>query len=184
MDYVVPLGLENDDLILACQRQEEWAIRKVYEENYGMMMSVCLRFAGGENDALDLLHDGYIKVIKNFNKFQAGTSLVSWLHRVMVNSCIDHYRKMSRRKTENIDQVYSLQTLDPDAVSNYTEQEILNCIQKLSTTYRTVFVLYAIEGYSHKEIAGELGVTESTSRSNLVKARFKLQELLKNLESK
>ena len=97
----------------------------------------------------------------------------------MVNSCIDHYRKMVRRKTEDIDQVYGNHSLDADAVSKYSEQEILNSIQLLSPTYRTVFVLYAIEGFSHKEIGGHLGITESTSRSNLVKARYKLQDILK-----
>ena len=121
--------------------------------------------------------------MRNFSKFQEGTSLPSWLHRVMVNSCIDHYRKISRRKTEDLDQVYTLQTLEPDAVSNYTEKEILGCIQKLTPTYRTVFVLYAIEGFSHKEISEQLGITESTSRSNLVKARFKLQDLLISLRN-
>lgn len=183
MDLVVPLKLGKDDLIAACKRQEEWAIRQVYEENYGLMMAVCLRFANNEDSARDLLHDGFIKIIKNFSRFQEGTSLSSWMHRVMVNSCIDHYRKASRRKTEDIDQVYTLQTLEPDAVSSFTEQEILRCIQTLTPTYRTVFVLYAVEGYSHKEIGEQLGITESTSRSNLVKARFKLQELLMSLRS-
>ncbi|MBK6372636.1 MAG: sigma-70 family RNA polymerase sigma factor [Saprospiraceae bacterium] len=179
MDISFPLDYHERDLITACVRQEEWAIRKVYEDYYRLMMSICLRFAANENDAQDLLHDGFIKVINNFSKFQIGTSLPSWLHRVMVNSCIDHYRKMVRRKTEDIDQVYGNHSLDADAVSKYSEQEILNSIQLLSPTYRTVFVLYAIEGFSHKEIGSHLGITESTSRSNLVKARYKLQDILK-----
>lgn len=180
----IVLSIENTngkDLISACIDQEEWAIRKVYEEHFSMMMKVCMRFAADEEDAMDLLHEGFIKVINNFKKFQPGTSLASWLHRVMVNNCIDQYRKKTRRITENLDQVWSLQTLDPDAVSMYSEQEIMNCIQRLSPTYRTIFVLYAIEGYSHREISEQLNITESTSRSNLVKARFKLQELLKKI---
>lgn len=185
MDISFPLDYQEKDLISACIRQEEWAIRKIYENYYRLMMSICLRFASSENDARDLLHDGFIKVINNFTKFQAGTSLPSWLHRVMVNNCIDHYRKMARRKTEDIEQVYANQSLDADAVSRYSEKEILNSIQLLSPTYRTVFVLYAIEGFSHKEIGEQLGITESTSRSNLVKARYKLQEILRsNYESK
>ena len=179
MDIPMAIEFQERDLIGACIRREEWALRLVYEENYSLMMSICLRFAANESDAMDLLHDGYIKVINNFEKYVPGTSFTSWIHRLMVNSCIDHFRKMTRRRTEDIDQVNCTATVDPDAVSICTEKEILNAIQKLSPTYRTVFVLAAIEGYSHKDISQELGITESTSRSNLVKARQRLQELLK-----
>lgn len=179
MDIPISMDFRERDLISACIRREEWAIRKVYEDHYSLMMSICLRFAANESDAMDLLHDGYIKVINNFEKYVPNTSFPTWLHRLIVNNCIDHFRKMSRRRTEDIEQIYHTAIIDPDAVSKCTEKEILNAIQKLSPTYRTVFVLAAIEGYSHKEIATELGITESTSRSNLVKARLRLQELLK-----
>jgi RNA polymerase sigma-70 factor (ECF subfamily) len=181
MEVVVPLNYNEDEFIAACQRREEWALKRVYEENFSILMSVCMRFASNTEDALDLLHEGFLKVIKNIDKYQQSSSLSSWLRRVMVNSCIDNYRKEVRRRTDDLEQVYTLQTLDPDAVSSYTEQEILLCIQQLTPSYRAIFVLYAIEGYSHKEIANQLGITESTSRSNLVKARYKLQELLQNL---
>ena len=96
----------------------------------------------------------------------------------MVNTAIDYYRKSIRRRTEDIEQAYDLSTDDADAISQCTEREILDAVQQLSPAYRAVFNLYVIEGYSHREIAEMLDITESTSRSNLVKARSKLQALL------
>jgi RNA polymerase sigma-70 factor (ECF subfamily) len=97
----------------------------------------------------------------------------------MVNTAIDFYRKAIRRRTEDIEEAYQLGTDDADAISQFSEQEILAAIQKLTPAYRAVFNLYVIEGYSHKEIGEHLNITESTSRSNLVKARSRLQELIK-----
>ena len=91
---------------------------------------------------------------------------------------IDYYRKTIRRRTEDIEEAYDLSNDEADAISQCSEQEILAAIQQLTPAYRTVFNLYVLEGYSHKEIAEQLDITESTSRSNLVKARAKLQEML------
>jgi len=96
----------------------------------------------------------------------------------MVNTAIDFYRKNARRRTEDLEEAVDVLSVDADAISKCTEKEILAAIQKLSPAYRTVFNLYVIEGYQHKEIAENLGITESTSRSNLVKARAKLQDIL------
>ena len=101
------------------------------------------------------------------------------MRRITVNTAIDYYRRKVRRRTEDIDQAFDLSTGEADAISKCSEQEILAAVQQLTPAYRTVFNLYVIEGYSHKEIADQLQITESTSRSNLVKARSKLQDLLK-----
>ena len=132
----------------------------------------------GGDDALDILHEGFIKVFRNIGKYQPGTSLSAWIRRIMVNTAIDYYRKSVRRRTEDIEQAFQVHSGDPDAVSQCTEKEILAAVQELSPAYRAVFNLYVIEGYSHKEIADALHITESTSRSNLVKARTKLKEAL------
>ena len=96
----------------------------------------------------------------------------------MVNTAIDYYRKESRRRTEDLAQAYSVSSNEPSPVSQLTVDEVMVCIQMLSPAYRSVFNLYVIEGYAHKEVASLLGITESTSRSNLVKARIKLREIL------
>ena len=178
MDIALPLGFEERDLIQACIRKERWAQKLLYEEFYGKMMGVCLRYANGEDEALDIMHEGFIKVFKNIGKYQAGTSLGAWIRRIMVNTAIDYYRKSIRRRTEDIEQAYNISSQDADALGQCTEREILDAVQQLSPAYRAVFNLYVIEGFSHKEIADLLDITESTSRSNLVKARLKLKEIL------
>lgn len=176
MDFALNLEGAEQKFIAALVRQERWAQQQLYQQYYGKMMGVCLRYAGSKDEAHDLLHEGFIKIFQNISRYKAGTALPAWIRTIMVNTCIDFYRKNLRRRTDDIDTAYSLSSDDPDILSNLTEQEILDAIQELSPAYRAVFNLYVIEGYSHKEIGDALEITESTSRSNLVKARLKLQE--------
>ena len=96
----------------------------------------------------------------------------------MINTAIDYYRKAVRRRTEDLDTAYDISSKDPNAINLLAVEEIVNCLQQLTPSYRSIFNLYIMEGYSHKEIAEKLGISESTSRSNLVKARAKLKALL------
>ncbi len=178
MDVALQLQFDEEPLIVACVRNERWAQQKLYEDHYSKMMGVCLRYANTQDDAMDILHEGFLKVFKNISKYQVGTSISAWIRRIMVNTSIDYYRKNVRYRTDDIDHAYDLSSSDADAVSQCSEQEIMAAIQKLSLAYRAVFNLYVIEGLSHREIGEELGITESTSRSNLVKARTKLKEIL------
>ena len=178
MEVTLAIKENEKDFIQACIREEEWAQKKLYEEYYSTMYPVCLRYAVDENEALDILHEGFIKVFRYINKYTIGTSLSAWIRRIMVNTSIDFYRKKARRRTENIDNAHGASLNDPGVVSNMAAEEIIASLQQLSPAYRAVFNLYVIEGFSHKEIAEQLGITESTSRSNLVKARTKLKHLL------
>lgn len=179
MEITLPLEHDEQSVIKACARKERWAQKVVYESYYGKMMGVCLRYSNNSDDALDILHEGFIKVFKHIARYQPNTSLSAWIRRIMVNTAIDYYRKTIRRRTEDLDTAYDLSTSDADAISKASEREILAAVQELSPAYRTVFNLYVIEGYSHKEIGEKLEITESTSRSNLVKARMKLKETLR-----
>lgn len=178
MDIAIQLRGNERDLIQACIAQDRWAQQLLYEEYYSSMMGVCLRYANNQDDALDILHEGFIKVFKHITKYEPGTSLSAWIRRIMVNTAIDYYRRSIRRRTEDLDQAYDLSVGEADAISQCSEQEILDAIQLLSPAYRAVFNLYIIEGYSHREIADMLDISESTSRSNLVKARIKLKAIL------
>jgi RNA polymerase sigma factor (sigma-70 family) len=178
MDALLELQYEGDHLVQACVRQERWAQQRLYEEYYGKMMSICLRYANYEDEAQDMLHEGFIKVFRYISSYKTGTSLSAWIRTVIVNTCIDHYRKNQRRRAEDIDQVVGLYKDEPNALDHISAEEILRMVQDLSPAYRMVFNLHVVEGYSHKEIASLLDITESTSRSNLVKARHKLQEAI------
>ena len=178
MDFVLPFNYSEKEFIDACVRNERWAQKRLYEEHYSQMMGVCLRYARNEHDALDILQEGFIKVFRNITKYQPGTTLVAWIRRIMVNTAIDYYRKNIRRRTEDLDTAYELKSMDADAISQCSEKEILEAVQQLTPAYRVVFNLYVIEGYSHKEIAELMEITESTSRSNLVKSRMKLRAII------
>ena len=131
MDFV--LGLDHEaDYIAACARNERWAQEIVYKEYYPIMMSICLRYSNNREDALDILHEGFIKVFKHISKFKQGTSLSAWMKRVMVNTAIDYYRKRVRRRTEDLDTVLDMSSNGPDVVSQMTAEEILVCLQQLS----------------------------------------------------
>lgn len=178
MDIALSFNYEERDFIRACARKERWAQRALYEEFFSPLMAICLRYANGEDEAMDILHESFIKIFRHIGRYKPGTSLAAWMRRITINTAIDYYRRNHRRRVENIEQAYDLSSQDADAISQYSEKEILAAIQQLTPAYRTVFNLYVIEGYSHKEIADLLEITESTSRSNLVKARVKLQEML------
>ena len=178
MDFTLTLERIETDFIAALNRQERWAQQQLYEQHYGRMMGVCLRYASSRDEAIDLLHEGFIKVFQNIDRYRPGTSIQAWMRTIVVNTCIDYYRRQSRRRTQELNENHAAQLVDddPDVLSNLTEKEILEAVQTLSPAYRAVFNLYVVEGYSHKEIGEALNITESTSRSNLVKARTKLQE--------
>ena len=150
-----------------------------YKHFYGYAMSACLSYASNKEDALEIMHDGFIKVFTNLDRRDANKSLKSWIRRIMVNTAIDHYRKnFKHQKLYGIESAGELS----DNISIYDKisaEEIIDMVQSLSPAYRIVFNLFTIEGYSHKEIAGKLHIAESTSRSNLVVANKKLRVLLK-----
>lgn len=179
MDGSLSIQYSDERQFLTALRCKDRAAQQLlYETYYGQLMSVCQRYVSNEHEAMDLLHESFIKIFAKIGRYQEGTSLIAWMRRIAVNTAIDHYRKAVRRRTEDIDQAYHLSSNDPDVISQYSAKEILLAVQRLPPTYRAIFNLYVVEGYSHREIAEQFEITESTSRSNLVKARSKLQKIL------
>ncbi len=178
MNFQWQLTQTEEFFIQSCIDKDTVALKQLYEEFYPRMYPLCKRYANNEEDALDILHDGFIKVFKNIDKYQIGTSLNAWIKRVMVNTAIDYYRKETKRRASSIDDAIGVPADNADILSNISAEEIIDLLQHLSPAYRSVFNMYVIEGYSHKELADILEITESTSRSNLVKARNKLKDLL------
>ena len=169
---------EETALIAGCLKEERWAQKKLYESYYPSMMGVCMRYANNREDARDILNEGFVKVFKNLGRYQVGTSLEAWIRRIVINTSIDFYRKAIRQRTEDMELARHESYPQEDPISKCSAEDILAAVQELPASYRAVFNLYAIEGFSHKEIGEMLGITESTSRSNLVKARTKLQDML------
>lgn len=176
------VSTELRTLIAGCVAEDRLCQKKLYETYYSKMMSVCNRYTATPDEALDVLHEGFLKVFKNIGTYIPRNSLESWIKRIMINAAIDYYRRHKKFKNET-DLEYARYELDHDTadiLSQISVAQILKMVQQLPPAYRTVFNLYVIEGFTHREIAEKLDITEGTSKSNLAKARFKMQAFIKN----
>lgn len=167
-------------LIDGCLKNKLAFQHKLYKHFYGYAMSICLRYAGNRYDAADILNDGFMKVFTHLNQYKDDRPFHLWLRRIITNTSIDHYRaNLKHRNTLDIDEANSVGVSD-DVYKKLNYEDLLRIIQSLSPSYRTVFNLFAIDGYSHEEIASMLGISVGASKSNLFKARKKLQEAIKH----
>jgi RNA polymerase sigma-70 factor (ECF subfamily) len=169
---------ENLQLLAACQRKERWAQQRLYETYYSKLMGVAIRYANDKDEALDILHEGFIKIFLNISRYQEVVSLQAWMTRIIVNAAIDFNRRNQRYQTDELDVAFGECSTDADALSLVAEQDILLAIQNLPPIYRTIFNLHIIEGLSYKEIADLLGYAESTCRTRMAKARRMLQQTI------
>ncbi len=181
-----------EKLIKACIRGEKKYQKILYQSFYGKMLTVCMRYATDISEAQDILHDGYIKVFNKLKSFEYKGSFEGWIRRIIVNNAIDYVRN-KRDFVISISDDNTFNNLKDDSFDNNDEQLIkmkaeiiIKLIQKLSPAYRTVFNMYVIEEYSHKEIAEELNISIGTSKSNFAKAKLKLKLLFEqyNIEKR
>jgi len=170
---------DESDLIKACIEGKRSAQAHLYHLHSAKMFGICLRYANNYHSAEDILQDGFIKVFQNIDRFKGSGSFEGWLKRIFINTSIEHYRKQIKIDDEP-DGAVEVSDLEGIGHENLVVQDMLNMIQTLSPGYRTVFNMYAIEGYSHKEIAEILNITEGTSKSQLARARMLLQKMLAN----
>lgn len=151
----------------------------LYQRFSPKMYGVCLRYAGTAENAEDILQEGFIKVFKKMGSFRREGSFEGWLRRIFVNTAIEHFRRkrylqpVSEKEENSIEGKY-LSVLD-----DLAEKDILALVQQLSPGYRTVFNMYVVEGYTHKEIADMLGISEGTSKSQLSRAKVILQDMVR-----
>jgi RNA polymerase sigma factor (sigma-70 family) len=140
------------------------------------MFGLCMRYAGNYDDAQDILQDGFVKVFEKIDQFGFKGSFEGWIRRIMVNTALERFRTSYRviNINDNLKEAELEQTTDFS--SDIDARELIRFVQELSPRYRIVFNLYAIEGYTHKEISEMLGITEGTSKSNLSRARDILQD--------
>jgi RNA polymerase sigma-70 factor (ECF subfamily) len=172
----------DKDIFEGCARGERLAQKKLYEKYYGKMMAVCMRYAHSRDEGATILNEGFFKVFNKISSFDIENGNVeAWMYRIMVNTSIDHYRQeVKQRNIKEFDtNLHSYDTDKSDVIADLSAEDIIDLIQQLPTAYRTVFNMYVMEGMTHKEIAKELQINEGTSKSNLFKAKAKMQELVK-----
>lgn len=170
-------------IINGCKENDRQSQQELYRNFYSYAMSICLRYTGGEADAVEVLNDGFLKVFKNIEKFDLSKPFKPWLRRILVNACIDHIKKNAKHNhLSDISEAQVEETNQEAPDHNMDYQEILEKIGQLSPAYRAVFNLYVIDGYKHHEIAEQLGITTSTSKANLTRAKAALRSLLSKEE--
>lgn len=168
------------EIIKACIKGDRKAQKHLYQLFADKMFGVCLRYADDADEAKDILQDGFIKVFLNLKQFNHKGSFEGWVRRIMVNTALEKFRDKSYLFAVNMEQGYESKDSEYDHIlSELAVQDLLKLIQELSPQYRMVFNLYAIEGYSHKEICEMLNIKEGTSKSNLSRAREILKEKVK-----
>jgi len=164
-----------------CKKQDRESQRMLYKHHYAYAMSICLRYTKTKEEAREILNDGFMKVFSKIGQYNPETSFQGWLRRIMINTAIDHYRKeLKHYHQTTMEDVTQPILVEASALEEMGYQELMKLVQELSPAYRAVFNLYAIDGYNHKEIGEILGISEGTSKSNLMKAREVLKSKLQN----
>ena len=149
------------------------------------MTGVCMRYADRYEEAQDIVQDGFIKVFKKIETFTGKGSLEGWIRRIMVNTALDHLRRTkAERFNVSVDDVEFKLKDKQEIIASMQADDLLKIIRTLPVGYRTVFNMYAIEGYTHKEIAKELDISENTSKSQYSRARALLQKKLEEVNIK
>ena len=171
---------DNEKLIRKCQQKSRKAFEELYRKFSPFVYGICIRYAKNRDEAQDILQDCFIKVMDRIGDFRFEGSFEGWLQRMAVNESLN-YLRLGRSSFLELDEDDSdAKDESPDIVSNMSARELLDAISEMPEGYRTIYNMYVIEGYQHNEIAEILNITESTSRSQLKKAREYLIEIIKN----
>lgn len=165
------------NIVKACLKGDRKSQKRLYTLFSSRLYGVCLRYSNNEEDAKDLLQEGFIKIFSNLSQYKYNGSLEGWMRRIIVNTALERFRRENKSiVVNNEDYMDSLQVNYEHILDDLAYKDLVQLVQGLSDQYRVVFNLYVIEGFSHKEISKKLDIGEGTSKSNLSRAR----ELLKN----
>jgi RNA polymerase sigma factor (sigma-70 family) len=161
-------------LVRRCVANDEKAFHELYNIMSPVLYTICLRYMGQPSDAQDALQETFIRLFKNLSRFTFSGSFQGWCKRIAVNTSIELLRKRKKVYFTDVDEVQI--GLNPKSLEKLKMEDLLALVQELPTGYRTVFNMYVIEGYSHKEIGEQLGISENTSKTQLFKSRKALQQ--------
>ena len=179
--YMTKLYSEGE-LVEGCKKRDPKIQRALYASYHRKMYGVCLRYTDNSDDAMDILQEGFVTVYQKIDKFEGRGSLEGWIRRIMVNQAIGHYRKKSRYFMVDIEEAWDV-GMDETVFERMGREELLQLIQDLPPGYRTVFNLYAVEGYTHKEIGKMMNISPGTSKSQFSRARVILQKRIINQDN-
>lgn len=175
----------EQDLIRGCIENDAKAQKELYTKFCGAMMGICVRYAPTVHEAEDLLQEGFIKVFRKIHTFEGKGYLAGWIKRIMVNTCLTYYRdNKNLRMYAELDENVIKEEASFDVLSQLSVDDLVQKIQRLPDGFRVVFNMYAIEGFSHKEIADKLEISVGTSKSQLSRARAFLKKIIKEEEVK
>jgi RNA polymerase sigma-70 factor (ECF subfamily) len=172
-------SISESDLISGCIADDRRMQEELYRRLSPRMYAVCLRYAGNTEEAEDILQDGFIKVFKKLSSYRGDGSFEGWARRVFVNTAIEHFRRKKYLQPVTDKEENTLEGNYLSVLDQLAERDILALIRQLSPGYRTVFNMYVVEGYTHKEIGEILHISEGTSKSQLSRAKVILQEMVK-----
>ncbi len=171
--------MNEKELVQAVLKGRQTAQKQLFDKYAPQMMTICNRYSNSPDQAADMLQEGFITVFQKLNQFDGSGSLAGWIRRVVVTSSLNVLRKEKKfNYSEEVETAHGVESKFTDAVSQMSFQELTALIQQMPAGYRSVFNLFAIEGYSHKEIASQLEVSESTSKTQYRKAKLYLQKLI------
>jgi RNA polymerase sigma factor (sigma-70 family) len=171
--------MTEEAILHGCLQNNSAAQRALYEKYSSKMLVVCYRYGHNREDAEDMLQEGFIKVFAQIHTFENRGSLEGWIRRIIIHTCINNLKK-NKRFQESVDLIHAtaVQVREENIPSIIQAKEVVECIRTLPIGYRTVLNLYAIEGFSHKEISDILDIEESTSRSQYTRAKAMLEDIL------
>ncbi len=176
------IKMTEEDLIIGCKKGKRSAQNELFKRYSGAMLGIAMRYSQNKTEAEDALQEAFIKIYKNIPRFegQRDGSLTSWIKTIVVNTTLSLNKKNKKHHfTEDVEDVHLKADEPPEANdTEATENKIMNALNKLPLGYKTVFSLYVLEGYSHKEIAEILSISENTSKSQLSKGRKMLKKIL------
>lgn len=166
------------DMINGCIEGKRSSQKMLYDRFASKMLGVCMRYSKDRAEAEDMLQEGFIKIFTNIAKFKHEGSFEGWVRRIMVFTAINFFKHRSRKFQEDLDVEHYDAAFDDDVVSKISAKEIITLVQQLPEGYRVIFNLYAVEGYTHKEIGDMMGIAIGTSKSQYARARSAMQQLL------
>jgi len=165
-------------IINKCIQGQSKAQNELYKEYYSYGLTICMRYVKNQLEARTVLNEGFYKIFRNLTKYDQTLAFLPWFKTIMINCALDYLRKNEKFKNQlSLDEISNV-SIDAEAISTLSFEELLLIVDRLPTAYRTVFNMYVVDGYKHEEISNRLGISVGTSKSNLSRAKQKLRKMI------